>query len=428
MLCSEEVIYNLLLNLDVTKSTGVDEISARMLKHTSYSIAPSLTKLFNLSLTTGKFPSEWKMARVVPIPKTDNSSTSVTAYRPISILPIVSKVLERHVKNILDDHLAENHPISSHQWGFMHHRSSTSALIAVLHDWFNALDSGKEVCVVFFDVQKAFDSVPHIPLLQKLSNIGLDPSIIRWIKSYLTNRKQYVVVEGESSSVLPVPQGSVLGPLLFITYINDVVEQISTESNMSLFADDILLCTESSIHLKTVALQDDIQAVSSSLASKHLSLNNNKCCYMLLTRKITLSIAPPLLIINGNPLLRVTSYKYLGVLITSNLSWSPHVSTICNKTRRLVGVLYRRFYKHSSQRTLLKLYTSFIRPHLEYACAAWDPHLSKDITDIENVQKFALKVCTKTWNADYVDLLADSNLPSLAARRSNAKLCTFGHT
>ena len=141
-----------------------------------YSIAPSLTKLFNLSLISGTFPSEWKVARIVPIPKTDSPSVSASDYRPISILPVVSKVLEHHVKEFIEEHVAENAPISKHQWprGFMHHRSSTSALISVIHDWISSLDLGNEVCIVFFDIRKAFDSVPHTPLLQKLLDIGLN--------------------------------------------------------------------------------------------------------------------------------------------------------------------------------------------------------------------------------------------------------------
>ena len=139
-----------------------------------------------LSLTKGIFPSEWKIARVVPIPKTNPPSSSASGYRPISILHIVNKVLERHVKELVEEFLSDNAPISKHQWGFMHHRSSTSALISVFHDWLSALDSGHEVCIVFFDVRKAFDSVPHIPLLQKLANLGLNPFLLRWIQNYLT--------------------------------------------------------------------------------------------------------------------------------------------------------------------------------------------------------------------------------------------------
>ena len=302
----------------------------------------------------------------------------------------------------------------------MHHRSSTSALISVVHDWLTALEDGNEICVVFFDVQKAFDSVPHIPLLQKLAAIGINPHILKWIQSYLSNRKQYVVVEGASSPTLQVlsgvPQGSVLGPLLFILYINDVVHQISDDSKANLYADDIALYRTIKSPEDYTALQSDIDAIGNCLDAKFLTLNATKCRYLLISRKKLHSIPPPPLTLNGSPLTRVTSYRYLGVLITSDLLWSDHITTVCNKTRKLIGVLYRSFYKHSSASTLLKLYSSFIRPHLEYATAVWDPFLKKDIDLLEDVQKFGLRVCTKTWNGDYEELLVQSNLPTLQAR------------
>ena len=124
---------------------------------------------------------------------------TVSGYRPISILPTVSKILEHHVSNIILDHICEAYPISDCQWGFMHFHSSTSGLISVIYDWLPALDNGHEICVVFFDVQKAFDSVPHLPLLQKLEQISINPNILRWVQSYLTEREQYVVVEGSCS-------------------------------------------------------------------------------------------------------------------------------------------------------------------------------------------------------------------------------------
>ena len=309
----------------------------------------------------------------------------------------------------------------------MHHRSSTSALISVYHDWLSSLDSGEEVCIVFFDVKKAFDSVPHIPLLQQLKDVGLGPLLLKWIQSYLTNREQFTVVNGCSSNLLQVlsgvPQGSVLGPLLFIIYINDVVNKIHPDSNINLFADDIALYRIIRSSVDYTILQKDITAVSSCLGSKHLELNASKCCYLLLSRKRSHSIHPPVLMLNDVPLKHVSSYKYLGVLITSDSMWSSHISKICNKTRRLVGLIYRKFYKYSSSETLLKLYTSFIRPHLEYACIAWDPYLKKDITALEDVQKFALKMCTKSWDQDYQTLLTITNLPSLESRRHQAKLC-----
>ena len=138
-----------------------------------------------------------------------------------------------------------------------------------------------------------------------------------------------------------------------------------------------------------------------------------------------ISIPPPILILNDAPLKRVNSYKYLGILISSDLMWSSHISSICSKTRRLTGMLYRQFYKHSSPNTMLKLYTSFIRPHLEHACTAWDPFLKKDVNVLEDVKEFALRVCTKSWDLTYDALLSETYLPSLAVRRQRAKLCSL---
>ena len=425
--CSPEYVANMLAMLDTSKSSGPDDISSMMLKSTAYSIAPSLAKLFNTSLAKGALPTEWKLARVVPVPKSDDLKNSVSGYRPISILPTVSKILEHHVSKIIVDHICEAYPISDRQWGFMLHRSSTSALISVIYDWLTALDNGQEVCVVFFDIQKAFDSVPHLPLLQKLEQIGINPYILRWVQSYLTERRQFVVVEGSCSPTLQVvsgvPQGSVLGPLLFVIYLNDVADCISGGSKINLFADDIALYRIITNPDDYLTLQADVNAIKSTLTTKYLTLNPKKCCCLFISRKRVHSIPPPCLTLGHSPLAHVSSYKYLGLTITSDLMWSIHIANICSKTRRLIGLLYRRFYKYSSPNTLLKLYVSFIRPHLEYASAAWDPFLKKDIDLIEDVQKFALKVCLKSWNSSYNDLLKQSNLLSLQARRHDTKLC-----
>ena len=162
----------LLLKLDTTKSTGHDGVSSKMLKCTSFSIADSLCKLFNLSLSTGTFPSDWKLGRITAIPKGSNSKHS-SGYRPISVPTIASKLIERHVKTIIMEFLNENSPISTKQWGFMTNRSTMSALIKVIDDWSKALDQGYEVCVIFFDVSKAFDTVPHSLLLAKLRELRL---------------------------------------------------------------------------------------------------------------------------------------------------------------------------------------------------------------------------------------------------------------
>ena len=165
-----------------------------MLTSTACSIAPSLANLFSTSLAEGLLLSDWKVARVDPVPKSGALKDSVSRYRPISNFLTVSKILEHHVRGIILNHICEAYPISDRQWGFMHQRSFTSSLIYVLYDWISALYSSQEVCVVLFDVQIAYDSVPHLPPLQKLEQIGVNSFILRWVRIYVTERERFVVV------------------------------------------------------------------------------------------------------------------------------------------------------------------------------------------------------------------------------------------
>jgi len=287
-LCTEDVIYELLCSLDPSKANGHDDISARMLKETALSITPAVTQLFNISIQLGELPEEWKTARVTPIPKSRDHSTPEN-YRPISLLSVLSKLLEMHIRNLLIDHLEKYYPLSAYQWGFTQGKSTTGALLDATDQWHRQLDLGLDICCVFFDYSKAFDSVPHRPLLQKLKNINVHPHILRWITNYLSNRNQYVCVNGSSSDVLPVisgvPQGSVLGPLLFIFYINDITMVPLSDGTMSLFADDLMLYrpiySATDYHL----LQMDIDKLSVWSDNNLLKFNGRKCKYMTISRR-----------------------------------------------------------------------------------------------------------------------------------------------
>ena len=234
----------MLLCLDVLKSNGPDGISARMLKFPAESIARSICKLFNLSTKLGKMPSAWKVSHVVPIPKS-SAVHYPKNYRPTSLLSILSKVLERHIYSLIACHLEQFHPLSNTRWGFRAGHSTVIALLSTIHQWLQLLESGKEICAVFLDYKKVFDSVPHELLVSRLQNLGLHCNLLSWITDYLTQRKQ-VVVDGTSSSQVlvssGVPQGSVLGPLLFSIYIDDITRiTLSPRSNIVLYADDVLL-------------------------------------------------------------------------------------------------------------------------------------------------------------------------------------------
>ena len=414
--------------LDPSKASGPDGLSGRMLKGIGSSIAPSLSKLFNISLKLGRIPSSWKTSSIVPIPKNSNHKEA-TNYRPISLLPIVSKLLERHVHRYITLFLSQTSPLSNTQWGFQTGKSTITALLAVTHDWFQALEAKNDVCSVFFDLKKAFDSVPHQPLMEKLQKYGLDGNILSWISSYLTNRKQHVVVDGATSTdenvLSGVPQGSVLGPLLFLIYIDDVTATtFSDECALNLFADDMLLYKIVKSQQDLEQLQSDIDKIHSWVNSNHLTLNPAKCKFMFVSRRRN-PIQPLSLKLNGLPLEQVENFKYLGVLLSSDMTWSAHVESICSKARRLVGLLYRRFSASVDNHSLLEMYKLLVRPHMEYAAPVWSPHLAKDKDNLEKVQKFALRMCHKNWDAGYQQLLELSELPTLENRRLYLKLCTL---
>ena len=400
-----------------------------MLKMTAFSIAAPIAQIFNTSISLGDLPHEWKTARVIPIPK-GAASSDPSKYRPISLLSVLSKLLETFIRGILLDHLDRFSPLSDMQWGFTSRKSTTGALLAATDHWHQLLDSGSEICTVFFDYSKAFDSVPHRSLLDKLRAINVCPYILKWLASYLCNRMQSVCVGGASSDIhhvlSGVPQGSVLGPLLFNFYINDITTiPLTLQGTMSLYADDMMLYCRIDSHSDFAALQDDVDRLSVWTDDNHLKFNASKCKFMVISRKRTPALPSAPVVLNNSPLEQVDSYKYLGVWITSTLTWSLQVNDVCMKARRQIGFLYRTLYNFADANTFLRLYLTHVRPRLEYAAVVWDPHQSSHINKLENVQKFALKAATKQWKADYDTLLNSCHIPSLEQRRKILKLTTL---
>ena len=319
--------------------------------------------------------------------------------------------------------------MSSRQFGFRPGFSTETALLFATNSWFSSLEHGTSVCSVFLDLKKAFDSVPHRPLLNTLATLNLPSHLLCWIHSYLSNRSQRVKVSGclsQPCQVLSgVPQGSILGPLLFLIYVNDITNvSLSPQSNLILYADDILYFHPVISSSCMISIQNDLNLISDWISSHFLSINTNKSKYMIITRKSSQFVSSlPTVTLNSSPIQLVSSFKYLGVIISSNLSWSLHIQSVSSKVRKLTGMIYRNFYKHSSPQILFKLYNALILPHFNYCSSVWSPpdsSVNSSLLDSSNY--FSLKVCSKIWSLNYHSLISHINIPSLVSRRNFSKL------
>jgi len=315
--------------------------------------------------------------------------------------------------------------LSDRQFGFRPGSSTQEAILFAMRDWHDTLEKRGSVVCVFFDLSKAFDSLPHSLVLASLTRVGVCGTLYDWFVDYLSGRSQCVVLEGASSPTIEVtsgvPQGSILGPLLFCLSMDTLSEvSLSSSSSLNMYADDIvfwkpILCDED-----LSALQDDISSISEWVSSSGLRLNATKSKCLVISRK---SNPPrPTIRVKGNILELVSSHKYLGVTITNDLSWSTHINHICCKARKMTGFLYRNF-KLADKVCLSHLFKSLVRPILEYCSCVWDPHQDYNILKLERVQNFAARLTTGRWDENPEVLHHDLAWPLLSQRRVFQKLC-----
>ena len=417
--CSNAEVYQLLKSLKIKTASGPDDISNRMLRGYASTISSYLSTLFNLSLSTGIVPTAWKTSNITPVYK-DGDPKLVSNYCPISLLSIPSKLLERIIRNKLMNDLLSNSIISRQQFGFRPQSLTQEALLAATNDWDQYLDSNLSVGCVAFDLSKAFDSLPHPAILSNLSRVGIRGRLFDWFQNYLSNRQQKVVLDGHESSTAQVasgvPQGSILGPLLFTISMDPITSlSLSKDSNIILYADDILLYKPITSYNDAIALlQSDINMVTNWLSDCGLKLNPAKTKFMLISRK---RFPPNLSVcIEGTPIIQGESLKYLGVTITSDLSWSTHINSTCTKARKQLSFLHRNFYQANHQ-SIAYLYKTPILRLLDYCCCMWDPHQSTYTAKLEKVQKFAAKLASGQKTT-----ITFSHFSLLATRRQQQKL------
>lgn len=422
---TERDILKELKKLNTCKGPGPDGLPPHFIRQCAKYLSLPLKLIFNKSLMSSKFPTQWKIAHVVPIFK-KGEPNDVKNYRPISLLSIFSKLFESLICPVLTSLIKTQ--LATQQHGFCTNKSTTTNLVHYINDISRSVDSGVQVDSIYTDFSSAFDKVNHVLLLQKLANYGMHGHLLRWFESYLSDRQQRVVIKGYQSplyhSTSGVPQGSHLGPILFLVFVNDIIHSIKN-SKCSMFADDLKLYKEIESSTDIALLQKDLDAIHEWCHSNMMTLNAAKCYHITFTRKKL--IQPSAYHLNGITLQKVDTIRDLGVQLDSQLSFINHFDTIVAKANKMSGFVKRTCKEFRSIGTLKVLYNSLVRSILEYASPAWNPAYRVHIDRIECIQKkFTryLRYRSQTCNreADYPQRLCHFKMSSLEQRRSCSDL------
>ena len=419
-------VEEILRTLKTDKASGPDGLSNRILKELSHELSSPLCSLFNKSLSLGKFPSPYKDANVTPVHKKGDLSL-VSNYRPISLLNSVAKLFEKLVFKYLYNHLQDNNMLSSLQSGFIPGDSTVNQLAYLYHIFTEALDAGKEVRTVFCDISKAFDRVWHEGLIYKLKAAGVSGDVLRWFQSYLSGRRQRVVLPGSLSEWVyikaGVPQGSILGPLLFLLYINDIVKNIG--SNIRLFADDTsLFIIVDNPTTAALCLNSDLEKISRWAAIWLVTFNPSKNESLLISRKINKPIHPPLYMQNVQ-IQEVSSHKHLGLYFSNDCSWHQHIDYIKQKAWFRIHIMRKLKFK-LDRKSLETIYLTFIRPLLEYGDVIWDNCTQYEKNELDKIQNEAARITTGTTKLVSLDnLYKEVGWQTLHRRRQDHKITLF---
>ena len=394
---TEDEVFRQLKVLNVSKACGPDGVPNKILKMLAIFLKEPLAKLFNKSLAEGKYPTDWKHANIIPIFKNKGATSDVKSYRPISLLPNMSKIFERIVFNRIYEHLSHNNLITDRQSGYRHHHGTHTQLIYLMHSLNYSLDKNKDFSIVYLDISRYFDKIWHKGLLAKCEKqCGLKGNLLKWLASYLLNRSHKVLMNDVVSKTQTInagcPQGSVLGPLLALIYLNDL--DGVTENELFFFADDTILCkphTHNSTNAR-ISLQRDLNQIIHFGNNWGITFNPSKVIQQTFTFKHDQS--PPSLKLADEIIPVVSSHKHLGLNISNDLKFHVHIKDIIRKTNAALGPLYS-IAAYIPRQTLKLIYLTYIRPIIDYGDIIYHGSITvADSLSLERIQNRAARLIT----------------------------------
>ena len=421
----KQKINNLLEKLDVRKAMGPDGVSAWTLRECREQLVEPIWYVINSSLKEGRVPKQWKRANIVPIYK-GGKKTEPQNYRPVSLTSVVGKICEIVIKEKWVEYLEKNKIINDCQFGFRQERSCVTSLLSFYTRVIDEVQ-GRDgwVDTVFLDIKKAFDTVPHKRLLWKMEHIGgIRGTILKWMRNYLEEREMRTVIRDTSSNwskvISGVPQGSVLAPIMFQVYINDIQEGVT--SYMNLFADDAKLLKIINNKEDCLALQRDIDKIWEWSKKWKLEFNAKKCHVMEMgksKRRPTFDYK-----MGRETILKSREERDLGIVVQDTLSPEKHINGIFASTYRTLANI-RVAFNYMDTNMMKKIITSMIRPKIEYAAVIWSPYKKKDIRKLERIQRAATKMVPELSDCTYEERLKEMALPTLESRRERGDLITM---
>ena len=389
-------VLKLCKEINVMKSSGIDMLSSRICKDAFVVLTDKLVHLFNCSLDAAIFPSAWKMAKVVPLFK-GGDRCDVSNYRPVSLLPIPGKLLEKIVHRRITQFFEDHSFLSSHQGGFRKGHSTLSTIADLTDDLLDQVNAGMTTLAAFIDLKKAFDTVNMNILTKKLDKAGVRGNVLRWCKDYLSGRAQHTVANGTKSKLLKVacgvPQGSVLGPLFFLVYVNDLQYALD-DCKLKLYADDTVLyqtgADKGQVERK---LQDSLNMFSKWCSANVLTINTKKSKIMAFGSRSRVKKCKKVKIYMGDERLKmVPSYKYLGFNLDPILAYKNHISSVIRSVQFKVTVL-GKVKKYLNKVTAVKIYKTMLLPYFDYADVIFDRANTTDLSKLQRLQNRCLRVC-----------------------------------
>ena len=386
------------------------DMDTKLLRYGATLLAPSITQVLNHSLMSGSLPSDWKLARVTPVFKGKGSKNDQSNYRPISVLGCISMIIEREVQSQLMTYFTKHDLITIDQFAFLKNHSTVGCLHRLIDDWYEAINEGEYIMSCFFDIKKCFDTINHTILLKKMAYYGIDDNALKWFQNYLLNRQQFVSCNGHTSATRclkrGVPQGSALGPFLFLIFVNDFPQYIKSAS-CNLFADDGAVYTTGKSFTDTKSkLQNSVHDAGHWYLNNNLPVNSTKTTCMLSAsesniNKLTDGEKELGISLNGIPLSMVNTCPYLGVQLDQFLKWDAQIQKLCQKVSYKLVVL-NRLRNVLDQNMLNRQYLSCIQPCIDYAASVWGSCSVQNRNLILRLQRRAARIVT--GNFDFINV------------------------